>query len=76
MSICMQRVIFRFKRPTGSRQSQPSAAMHEALMLLSEAEELQPLFSQAKKAGKLVSIQVYESRDGCPILIHFGKESA
>jgi hypothetical protein len=50
--------------------------MHEALMLLSEADELQPLFSEADKAGKMVAIEVFQSRDGQPILIHFSKEAA
>jgi hypothetical protein len=71
----MQRVIFRFRRPTGSVQSHPSEALHEALMLLSEAEELQPLYCEATKAGKRVAIELFQSRDGDPILIHFGKES-
>jgi hypothetical protein len=49
--------------------------MHEALMLLSEADELQPLFQEASKAGKFVAIEVFHSRDGQPILIHFTKEA-
>jgi hypothetical protein len=50
--------------------------MHEALMLLSEADELQPLFHEASKAGKFVAIEVFHNRDGQPILIHFTKEAA
>lgn len=76
MSVSMQRVVFRFKRPSGSGHSPPSAAMHEALMLLAEADELQPIFAQAKDTGQFVSIEVFHARDGQPILIHFSKEAA
>ncbi len=76
MSMEMQRTIFRFKRPSGSRLLPTSRAMYEALMLLSEAEELQPLFSEAENTGKLVAIEVFHNREGQPILIHFGKEDA
>jgi hypothetical protein len=75
MSIPVERAIFRFKSPGGTCQSQPSLAMHEALMLLSVADELRPLFWEAKKSGKTVAIEVFQTRDGQPILIHFGKES-
>jgi len=76
MSMCMDKAIYRFRRPSGSGQNQPSATMHEALMLLSVADELQPLFSEATKAGKFVAIEVFQTRDGQPILIHFTKEAA
>jgi hypothetical protein len=72
----MQQVILRFRRPNGSGQSQPSEALHEALMLLSEAEELQPLYCEASKAGKMVAIEVFHNRAGQPLLIHFSKEAA
>jgi hypothetical protein len=49
--------------------------MHEALMLLSEAEELQPLYCEANRTGKLVAIEVFQTRDGQPIIIHFTKEA-
>lgn len=76
MTMSTQRVIVRFKHPSGMRQSQPSEAMHEALVLLSEAEELEPLLCEAKSTGKRVTIEMFQSRDGKPILIHFGKEDA
>jgi hypothetical protein len=72
----MDRVIFRFKHPEGSRQNPPSAAMHEALMCLAQADELQPLIREANKVGKFVSIEVFASKRGIPLLIHFTKESA
>jgi hypothetical protein len=70
----MQNVVIKFRRPSGSGQSQPSAAMHEALMLLSEAEEMKPLLTQASMTGNNVSIEVFQTRDGQPIIINFTKE--
>jgi hypothetical protein len=72
----MKNVVFKFRRPGGSPQQQPSVAMTEALRRLSEAEEMKPLLAQAEKSGKSVAIEVFHGRDGQPILIHFAKESA
>jgi len=72
----MDRIIFRFKHPEGSRQSPPSAAMYEALMCLAQADELQPLIREADKTGKFVSIELFSSKRGLPLLIHFTRESA
>jgi hypothetical protein len=72
----LDRVIVRFKRPSGSQQHEPSAAMKEALRRLSETTEMQPLLAQATKSGKTVAIEVFQSRDGQPLLIHFKKEAA
>lgn len=49
MSVSMRRVIFRFKSPSGVCLGQPSPPMREALMLLSEAEELQPCLKTPTK---------------------------
>ena len=76
MSVSMQRVIFRFKSPSGACLRQPSPEMREALMLLTEAEELQPMFEDADKTEGFVSIEVFHNRNGQPILIHFTKEAA
>jgi hypothetical protein len=72
----MQNVIFKFRRPSGSELQQPSLAMRDALRRLSETNEMQPLLTQAAKSGKTVAIEVFQSRDGQPLLIHFNKESA
>jgi hypothetical protein len=53
----MQNVVFKFRRPSGSGQSRPSEAMHEALMLLSEAEEMKSLLAQASMSGYNVAIE-------------------
>jgi hypothetical protein len=72
----MQNVVLRFRRPSGSSQQQPSIAMTEALRRLSETTEMQPLLAQATKSGMTVAIEVFQSRNGQPILIHFTKETA
>jgi hypothetical protein len=60
----MQNVVFKFRRPSGSGQQEPSMAMTEALQRLSETVEMQPLLAQASKNGKTVAIEVFHSRDG------------
>lgn len=72
----MQNVVFKFRRPSGSQQQEPSVAMTDALRRLSETTEMRPLLAQASMEGEAVAIEVYQSRDGRPILIHFAKESA
>lgn len=76
MIIPMKRVIFRFKGLADPIRFRPSDELHEALMLLSDAKELQPLYAEADEAGKLVAIEVFQSRNGQPILIHITKETA
>jgi hypothetical protein len=70
----MQDVVFKFRRPSGSEKQEPSAAMTDALRRLGETEEMQSLIARAKTRGKLVAIEVYQSRSGAPLLIHFGGE--
>lgn len=72
----MQNVVFRFRRPTGFNQQEPSVAMKEALRRLSETAEMQPLLAHARQSGKSVAIEVFQTRDGQPLLIHFSKENA
>jgi hypothetical protein len=69
-------VIFKFRRPSGSELPQPSLAMRDALQFLTETTEMQPLIAQTTKSGKTVAIEVFQSRDGQPLLIHFKKEAA
>jgi hypothetical protein len=72
----MQNVVFKFRRPNGSELQQPSLAMRDALQRLTEATEMQPLLAQATESGKTVAIEVFQSRDGQPLLIHIKKEAA
>jgi CTP:molybdopterin cytidylyltransferase MocA len=48
----------------------PSTALTEALRQLSQAQEMEPLLRHAKEAGREVVIEVFQSRDGQPLLIH------
>jgi 4-aminobutyrate aminotransferase-like enzyme len=50
--------------------------MTEALRRLSEADEMKSLIAEARGSGKSVAIEVFQSREGQPILIHFTKENA
>jgi hypothetical protein len=72
----MQNVVFKFRRPSGSNPQQPSRALTEALHRIGEAEEMQSLLAQARQSGKYVAIEVFQTRGGQPLLIHFTKESA
>jgi len=63
-------VVFRFRRPGGSQNHEPSLAMTEALRQLSVAREMEPLLQAAQRAGREVVIEVFQSRDGQPLLIH------
>ena len=63
-------VVFRYRRPSGSPAPEPSAAMTEALRQLSQAREMEPLLRKAQEAGREVVIDVFQSKDGQPLLIH------
>jgi hypothetical protein len=45
------------------------------MVSLAETEEMQPLLCEATDEGKALAIEVYQSRTGRPILVHFTKES-
>lgn len=72
----MQTVAFTFRRPSGSERQQPSQAMIEALHRLGQSDEMQSLLVQASENGQRVTIEVFQTRDGQPLLIHFKKENA
>jgi hypothetical protein len=72
----MQNVVLRFRRPSGSDSQQPSRALTEALHRLGGAEEMQSLLAQARQSGKSVAIEVFQTSDGQPLLIHIKKETA
>jgi hypothetical protein len=63
-------VVFRFRCPSGFPVPEPSSAMTEALRQLSNAREMEPLLQSARRAGREVVIEVFQSRDGQPLLIH------
>ena len=66
----MGNFVYKFRRPLGSPQQEPSVAMTEALQRLSEAEEMVPLITEARQRNRPVSIEVFHSRQGLPVLIH------
>jgi hypothetical protein len=43
-----------------------TAALHQ----IASSDEMKPLLNRARKAGRGVLIEVFQSRDGQPILIH------
>lgn len=71
----MDRVIVRFKRPSGAVRKTPSAALNQAMVSLADSDEMRPLLSEANAEGKALAIDIYQSRSGRPILVHFSKES-
>jgi len=70
----MDRVIVRFKRPNGAGRKVPSAALNQAMVSLADSEEMRPLLCEASSEGKALAIDIYQSRSGRPLLVHFSKE--
>jgi len=75
-AVMIDKVIVRIRRPGGSGQKQPSESLNQAMALLADTDEMRPLLAQATKCGKTVAIEVFQSRDGQPLLIHIKKEAA
>lgn len=70
----MDRVIVRFKCPQGAKSKLPSASLNHAMVSLAESDEMLPLLCEANAEGKGLAIDVYQSRTGKPLLVHFSKE--
>lgn len=70
----MDRVIVRFKRPSGAGQKMPSEALNQAMVSLADSDEMRPLLCEASSEGKALAIDVFQNREGRPILVHFSKE--
>jgi hypothetical protein len=71
----LDRIIVRFKRPSGTGRKMPSAALNQAMVSLADTDEMRPLLCEASSEGKALAIDIFQSRDGRPILVHFRKES-
>jgi len=69
----MDTVIIRLKRPSGKGRRMPSAALNDALVSLAETAEVQPLLCAATEEGKALAIDMFQSREGYPLLISFAK---
>jgi len=63
-------VEFKFRSPASAPPKQPSAKMTEALRLLSESDEMQPLVANARAQRRRVVVEVFHRSDGTPLLIH------
>jgi hypothetical protein len=70
----MGRVIVRVRRPSGKVRSIPSESLNMALTSLADADEIQSLLCEATDEGKALSIELFQNREGKPLLIHFSKE--
>lgn len=71
----MDRVIVRFRRPSGEEPKRPSEALNQAMVSLADSEEMQPLLCEATSEGKALAIDIYQTRSGKPIFVHFTKEA-
>lgn len=68
-------VMVRFKSPSGTRRKLPSEALNQAMVSLADTDEMRPLLCEASSEGKALAIDVFQNREGRPILVHFSKES-
>jgi hypothetical protein len=71
----MDRVIVRMRRSSGAGRKLPSAALNQAMVSLADSDEMRPLLCEASSEGKALAIDIYQSRSGRPLLVHFSKES-
>lgn len=72
----MDRVIVRFKRPSGGIGRQmPSAALNQAMVSLADTDEMRPLLSEASSEGKAFVIDIIQNCSGRPVFVHFTKEA-
>lgn len=71
----LERVIVRFKRPSGTGRRMPSEALNQATVSLADSDEMRPLLCEANAEGKALAIDIYQSRGGRPLLVHFSKEA-
>jgi hypothetical protein len=71
----MDRVIVRFRRPNGAGRKLPSEALNQAMVSLADSDEMRPLLCEASNEGKALAIDIFQNREGRPILVHFRKES-
>jgi hypothetical protein len=70
----LDKVIVRFKRPSGTGQKMPSAALNHAMVSLADSDEMRSLLCEAIAEGKALAIDVYQNRSGRPLLVHFSKQ--
>jgi hypothetical protein len=71
----LDRVIVRFKSPSGARRKLPSEALNQAMVSLADSDEMRSLVCEANAEGRALAIDVYQNRAGRPILVHFSTEA-
>lgn len=71
----LDRVIVRVRRPGGKVLKMPSEALNQAMVSLADSDEMRPLLCEASAEGKALAIDIYQSRSGRPLLVHFSKEA-
>jgi hypothetical protein len=71
----MDRVIVRLRRSSGAGRNLPSEALNQAMVSLADSDEMRPLLCEASSEGKALAIDIFQNREGRPILVHFTKEA-
>jgi hypothetical protein len=71
----LDRVIVRFKRPSGAGRKMPSEGLNQAMVSLADTDEMPPLLCEASSEGKALTIDIFQNREGRPVFINFKKES-
>jgi len=74
MNMTMPRIVVRFKSPLGQPSKPASREMVDALMRLTDTEEIEPLLNAAEDSGRCVAVELYRASDGRPLLINFTME--
>lgn len=74
MSASMPRIVVRFKTPFGQPPQPVSREMVDALMRLTNTEEIEPMLNSAEDSGRCVAVELYRASDGRPLLINFTME--
>lgn len=70
----MDRVIVRFRRPSGAGRKLLSEALYQAMVSLADTDEMRPLLCEANAEGKALAMNIFQNRAARPILLHFTKE--
>ena len=68
-------VVLKFSRPSGATGRKPSMSLAKAVRQLAEADELKLLASEAREHGRKLVVQVFQSAEGHPFLIHLAMET-
>lgn len=71
----MDRVIVRLRRSNRAGRNLPSDALNQVMVSLADSEEMRPLLCEASSEGKALAIDIFQYREGRPILVHFTKET-